>query len=66
MSGNVTITNLTLQKEIDDLRAQAALLPSGQNCNWVLARADALEATLRAFASVTAPALQSPQRDKSS
>lgn len=39
----------TLQQEIDDLRGQAGLLPPGRKRNAVLARADALEVTMKAF-----------------
>lgn len=52
----------TLQQEIDDLREQALLLPPGRKRNRVLARADALEATMKAFSWTTSPALQPPQR----
>jgi len=53
----------TLQQEIDDLREQAMLLPPGRKRNRVLARADALEVTLKTFSRATSPALQPPQRD---
>ena len=52
----------TLQQEIDDLRAQAALLPPGRKRNLVLAKADALEVTMKTF-SWAAPPLQPPRRD---
>jgi hypothetical protein len=54
----------TLQQEIDDLRAQAALLTAGRKRNRVLARADALEVTMKAAAWATSPALQPPKRDQ--
>jgi hypothetical protein len=44
-----------LQQEIEDLRTQAMLLPPGMKRNRVLARADALEVTMRAF-SLSTPA----------
>jgi hypothetical protein len=53
----------TLQQEIDDLRQQAMLLPPGRKRNCVLARADALEVTLKTFSWATSPALQPPQRE---
>jgi hypothetical protein len=51
------------QKEIDDLREQATLLPPGRKRNRVLARADALEVTVKAFSWAASPALQPPSRD---
>jgi hypothetical protein len=53
----------TLQQEIDDLRAQAKLLPPGRKRNVVLARADALEVTMKAFSWAQSPGVQPPQRD---
>jgi hypothetical protein len=53
----------TLQQEIDDLREQAMLLPPGRKRNRVLARADALEVTLKTFSWATSPGLQPPQRE---
>jgi hypothetical protein len=53
----------TLQQEIDDLREQAMLLPPGRKRNRVLARADALEVTFKAFSWAASPALQPPRRD---
>lgn len=53
----------TLQQEIDDLRAQAALLPPGRKRNLVLAKADALEVTMKTFSWATSPSLQPPRRD---
>jgi hypothetical protein len=43
MSGKDSVFAHTLQQEIDDLRAQALLLPAGRKRNVILARADALE-----------------------
>lgn len=51
----------TLQQEIDDLRAQAMLLPPGRKRNRVLGRADALEVTMKTFSWAASPALQPPQ-----
>jgi hypothetical protein len=48
-----------LQQQIDDLRAQAMLLPAGMKRNRVLARGDTLEVTSKTFS----PALQSQRRD---
>ena len=53
----------TLQQEIDDLRAQAALLPTGRKRNLVLAKADALEVTMKTFSWATSLGLQPPRRD---
>jgi hypothetical protein len=63
MSGNGPIFINTLQQEIDDLREQAMLLPPGRKRNRVLARADALEVTMKAFSWAASPALQPPRRD---
>jgi hypothetical protein len=63
MSGNNPAFNHTLQKEIDDLRAQATLLPPGRKRNLVLAKADALEVTMKTFSWATSPSLQPPCRD---
>jgi hypothetical protein len=52
----------TLQQEIDDLRAQASLSP-GRKRNVLLARADALEVTMKAFSWAHSTALQPPRRD---
>jgi hypothetical protein len=60
MSSNGQVFTYTLREEIDDLRAQALLLPPGRKRNRVLARADALEVTMKASAS---PGLQPPRRD---
>jgi hypothetical protein len=49
MPGNDPVLKHTLQQEIDDLREQAMLLPPGRKRNRVLARADALEVTMKAF-----------------
>jgi hypothetical protein len=51
----------TLQQEIDDLREQAALLPLGRKRHLVLARADALEVTMKAFSWAESPGLR-PRR----
>jgi hypothetical protein len=53
----------TLQQEIDDLRAQASLLSHGRKRNVLLARADALEVTMKAFSWAHSSALQPPRRD---
>jgi hypothetical protein len=63
MSGNNPVFNHALQQEIDDLREQAMLLPSGRKRNCVLAKADALEVTMKAFSWAASPALQPPRRD---
>jgi hypothetical protein len=63
MSEATPIFTHTLQREIDDLREQAMLLPAGRKRNRVLARADALEVTLKTFSWATSPALQPPRRD---
>ena len=63
MSGIDPLFPHPLQQEIDDLREQAMLLPPGGKRNRVLARADALELTMKTFSSVTLPALQPPRRD---
>jgi hypothetical protein len=47
MSDTGPVFSHTLQQEIDDLREQAVLLPPGRKRNRVLARADALEVTMR-------------------
>jgi hypothetical protein len=59
MSGNDAVS---LQQTIDDLRAQAMLLPPGRKRNQVLARADALEVTMKTFSRAASPALQKPPR----
>ena len=62
----MTVTNPfihTLQKEIDDLLEQAALLPLGRKRSHVLARADALEVTMKAFSWAASPGLQPPRRE---
>jgi hypothetical protein len=63
MSDTGPVFNHTLQREIDDLREQAMLLPPGRKRNRVLARADALEVTMKAFSWAASPALQPPRRD---
>jgi hypothetical protein len=63
MSGNNPAFNHTLQQEIEDLREQAMLLPPGRKRNRVLARADALEVTMKTFSFSAAPALHPPQRE---
>jgi hypothetical protein len=63
MSGNRQVFTHTLQEEIDDLRAQAMPLPPGRKRNRVLARADALEVTMKAFSWAASPGLQPPRRD---
>ena len=59
MSGNDAVS---LQQTIDDLHAQAMLLPPGRKRNQVLARADALEVTMKTFSRAASPALQKPPR----
>jgi hypothetical protein len=63
MSGNGPVFTHTLQQEIDDLREQAMLLPPGRKRHRVLARADALEVTMKAFSGPAPPARLPPQRD---
>ena len=63
MLGNNPVFIHMLQQEVDDLRNQSMLLPPGRRRNRVLARADALEATRKAFSWAGSPALQPPQRD---
>ena len=63
MSDTGPVFSHTLQQEIDDLREQAMLLPRGRKRNRVLARADALEVTMKAFSWAASPALQPPRRD---
>jgi hypothetical protein len=43
------VSHHMLQQEIDDLREQAMLLPPGGKRNGVLARANALKVTMKAF-----------------
>jgi hypothetical protein len=59
MSGNDAVS---LQQTIDDLRAQAMLLPPGRKRNQVLARADALEVTMKTFSRAASPQ-KPPRRD---
>jgi hypothetical protein len=66
MSGKDPVFAHTLQQEIDDLRAQALLLPAGRKRNVVLARADALEVTMKAFSWAASPGLQPPRRCQTS
>jgi hypothetical protein len=63
MSGNDRVFAHTLQQEIDDLRAQAMLLPAGRKRNLVLARADALEVTMKAFSWGASRGFQPPRCD---
>jgi hypothetical protein len=63
MPGHPPVLFYTLRQEIDDLREQAIMLPPGRKRTKVLARADALEATMKAFSWATSPALQPPRRD---
>jgi hypothetical protein len=63
MPGNDPVLKHTLQEEIDELREQAMLLPPGRKRNCVLAKADALEVTMKAFSWAASPALQPPRRD---
>jgi hypothetical protein len=63
MSSDDTPFTHTLQQEIDELRAQAALLLAGPIRTRLLARATALEVTMKAYALVASPDLQPPQRD---
>ena len=60
MSGNDAVS---LQQTIDDLRAQAMLLPPGRKRNQVLARADALEVTMKTFSRASSQTLQPPRLD---
>jgi hypothetical protein len=53
----------TLQQEIDDLRAQAMLLPPGRMRTRALARVTALEVSMKAYSLVGAQALQPPRPD---
>jgi hypothetical protein len=62
MSGNDPVSKHAMQQEIDDLREQAMLLPPGRKRNRVLAKADALEVTMKAFSWSASPALQPPRR----
>jgi len=61
MTGNGSA--FTLQQEIEDLREQAMLLPPGRKRNRVLARADALEVTLKTFSAAGLATAQPPRRD---
>jgi hypothetical protein len=63
MTGNDRVFAHTLRQEIDDLRAQAMLLPAGRKRNCVLARADALEVTMTTFSWAASPSLQPLRRD---
>ena len=63
MHGNPPVLFYTLRQEIDDLREQAMMLQPGRKRNQVLARADALAATAKAFSWAASPALQPPLRD---
>lgn len=63
MPGDHPIFIYTLQQEIEDLRKQSNMLQPGRKRNHILARADALEATMKAFSWASSPALQPPQRD---
>jgi hypothetical protein len=63
MSGNDPVPIQTLQQEIDDLREQAMLLPPGLKRNRVLAKADALEVTMKTFSWAASPTPQPPRRD---
>ena len=62
MSGSDPVSQKALQREIDELREQAMLLPPGRKRNLVLARADALEVTMKTFSRAASPALQKPPR----
>jgi len=63
MSGSDPVSQKALQREIDELREQAMLLPSGRKRNQVLARADALEVTMKTFSRASSPTLQPPSLD---
>jgi hypothetical protein len=63
MSGYNPVFNRTLQQEIDDLHEQAMLLPPGRKRNVVLAKADALEVTMKTFSWAASPDIQPPGRD---
>jgi hypothetical protein len=53
----------TPQQEIDELRTQAALLAAGSIRTRLLARATALEVTMKACSLMESQDLQPPQRD---
>jgi hypothetical protein len=67
MSGSDPVSQKALQREIDELREQAMLLPPGRKRNQVLARADALEVTLevtmKTFSRASSQTLQPPRLD---
>ena len=63
MSGTGPGFTHTLQQEIDDLREQAMLLPPGRKRHRVLARADAMEVTIKTFSGAASPAIQAPRPD---
>jgi len=63
MSSHDTPFTHTLQQEIDEMRAQAVLLPAGKIRTRLLARATALEVSMKANALVGSPTLQSPHPD---
>jgi hypothetical protein len=63
MSGNDPVFTHTLQQEIDDLREQAMLLPPGRKRHRVLARADAMEVTMKTFSGAASPAIQPTRPD---
>ena len=54
----------SLEQEVDELRAQAALLPAGRIRTRLLARATALEVSMKAYSLVASSGLQPPQRDQ--
>jgi hypothetical protein len=57
-----TITHM-LQQEINELRERAIALVPGRKRAGIIARADALEITMKAFLWAASPALQPPRRD---
>lgn len=58
MPGQNPVFITTLQKEIDDLRERSMALLPGRKRRGILARADALEITMKAFSWAASPALQ--------
>jgi hypothetical protein len=63
VSGNDPVNIHALQKQIEDLREQAILLPPGRKRNRVFARADALEVTMKTFSWASFPTPQPPRGD---
>jgi hypothetical protein len=63
MSSNDALFTHTLQQEIDDLRAQAMLLPLGRMRTRALARATALEVSMKAYSLVGPQELEPKRRE---